>query len=75
LLFTFAPRTPVLAVMHAVGRLIPHMEHRAPAIIPVSERLLSSRIGDEGSLDEFRIGRSHRVNAGFYKSQAMELTR
>lgn len=75
LIFTFAPRTPALSVMHAVGRLIPHLEHRAPAIIPVSEQGLSLRIGDEKQLDSFHIGRSHRVSSGFYKSQAMELVR
>ncbi len=75
LLFTFAPRTPALSLMHAVGRLIPHLEHKAPAIIPVSEQLLSSLVGDERSLDNFRIGRTHRVSSGFYKSQAMEIMR
>ena len=75
LLFTFAPRTPALTVMHAVGRLIPNLEHRAPAIIPVSEQGLSIRIGDNKQLDDFRIGRTHRVSSGFYKSQAMELVR
>ena len=32
--FTFAPRTPALAMMHAVGRLFPRSD-RAPAIEPV----------------------------------------
>ena len=44
-LFTFAPRTPALAVMHAVGRLFPRSD-RAPAIVPVTEhrvrRLISA---------------------------------
>lgn len=75
LVFTFAPRTPALALMHALGRLIPNLEHRAPAIIPVSEQGLSVRIGDNRQLDDFRIGRTHRVSSGFYKSQAMELVR
>ena len=35
ILFTFAPRTPLLAVMHAVGRLFPRGD-RAPAIVPVA---------------------------------------
>ena len=36
-LFTFAPRTPALALMHAVGRLFPRGD-RAPAIEPVRPR-------------------------------------
>ena len=35
ILFTFAPRTPLLAAMHSVGRLFPRGD-RAPAIEPVS---------------------------------------
>jgi len=45
LLFTFAPSTPLLAVMHGVGRLFPRSD-RAPAIEPLPEarlrRLLST---------------------------------
>ena len=37
LLFTFAPRTPALALMHAVGRLFPRGD-RAPSIEPVAKR-------------------------------------
>lgn len=75
MLFTFAPRTPALAVMHMVGRLIPNLQHRAPAIIPVGEHRLVSRFGDEAALDAFSVGRGHRVSSGFYTSQAMELAR
>ncbi|MEM7610485.1 MAG: magnesium protoporphyrin IX methyltransferase [Pseudomonadota bacterium] len=75
MLFTVAPRTPMLTVMHTVGRLIPHREHRAPEIIPVSQNLLQSRFGEQEALDTFSLGRTHRVSSGFYKSLAMELTR
>ncbi len=75
LLFTFAPRTAALTMMHVVGRMIPHMEHRAPAIVPVTPRHLVSRFGDHDALDTFPVGRTHRVSSGFYKSQAMELSR
>ena len=37
LLVTFAPKTPALAMMHAVGRLFPRGD-RAPAIEPVAEQ-------------------------------------
>ena len=39
MLFTFAPRNPLLAAMHAVGRLFPRSD-RAPAIEPVAESAL-----------------------------------
>ncbi|HBY29910.1 MAG TPA: magnesium protoporphyrin IX methyltransferase, partial [Bradyrhizobium sp.] len=37
MLVTFAPKTPALTVMHAVGRLFPRGD-RAPAIEPVAEQ-------------------------------------
>ena len=67
-LFTFAPRTPALAAMHAVGRLFPRGD-RAPAIEPV-------RPGDVPELlDGLRLGRTERVAHGFYTSQALEVLR
>ena len=36
IVFTFAPKTPLLALMHATGRLFPRAD-RAPSIEPVSE--------------------------------------
>jgi len=70
--FTFAPKTPALALMHAVGRLFPRGD-RAPAIEPVSEPLLRKLIAAEPGLRGWRPGRSRRVASGFYTSQAMEL--
>jgi len=72
ILFTFAPRTPALAALHAVGRLFPRGD-RAPAIEPVAEQALRERIAREPQLKEWRIGRTLRITRGFYKSQAMEL--
>jgi magnesium-protoporphyrin O-methyltransferase len=62
-LFTFAPRTAVLGTMLTVGKLFPRGD-RSPAIEPQSEANLRK---------EFKIGRSARIKAGFYFSQAMEL--
>jgi magnesium-protoporphyrin O-methyltransferase len=73
--FTFAPRTAPLAVMHAVGRLIPHSHHRAPAIEPVAERALRRLLAADPALDAWRTGRTQRIASGFYTSQAMELYR
>lgn len=74
LLFTFAPRTPALTLMHAAGRLFPRGD-RAPAIEPVGEDALRRRIGAEPGLDGFRPGRTERIATGFYTSQALELSR
>jgi magnesium-protoporphyrin O-methyltransferase len=74
IVFTFAPRTPALAAMHAVGKLFPR-GNRSPAIQPVPERALCAAIAAEPALTNFRAGRTHRVAAGFYISQALELVR
>ena len=72
LLFTFAPRTAGLSVMHAVGRLFPRGD-RAPAIEPISERSLRRRIGAAPDLHAWQAARSQRVARGFYISQALEV--
>ncbi len=74
-LFTFAPRTPALAAMHAVGRLIPNRQHRAPAIVPVGRNALQRRIAAARELAGWRTGRDERIASGFYTSHAQELTR
>jgi magnesium-protoporphyrin O-methyltransferase len=73
-LFTFAPRTPALAVMHAVGRMFPRQD-RAPAIEPVDAGALEQRLAIQPSLGGWRKGRSRRIDSYFYTSQAMELER
>lgn len=71
---TFAPRTPALSVMHAVGKLFPRGD-RAPAIEPVAEgalhRRLEAALGNQGWM---RL-RTQRIESGFYKSQALEMVR
>jgi magnesium-protoporphyrin O-methyltransferase len=74
ILFTFAPRTAALSVMHAVGRLLPRGD-RAPAIEPVGEAALRRRIVHDDALNGWRAARSLRIGSGFYISQAMELVR
>ncbi len=74
MVYTFAPRTPALRVMHTVGRLFPR-HSRAPAIEPIDAATLSSRIHTDPALSEVRIGRMHRIDSGFYVSHAMELSR
>ncbi|MBR0934166.1 magnesium protoporphyrin IX methyltransferase [Bradyrhizobium jicamae] len=72
LLMTFAPKTPALALMHAVGRAFPR-GNRAPAIEPVSESKLRAMIVDHPDLKDWRFGRHRRIASSFYKSHALEL--
>jgi magnesium-protoporphyrin O-methyltransferase len=74
MLFTFAPRTPLLATMHAVGRLFPRGD-RAPAIEPVSPAGIARRIATDSALQGWRAARTRRVVSGFYMSQGLEVTR
>ena len=71
-LVTFAPKTPALAVMHAVGRAFPR-GNRAPAVEPVAEQSLRRLLVDHPDLDGWAFGRSRRVSSIFYKSHAVEL--
>ena len=73
-LFTFAPRTPALTMMHAVGRFFPRQD-RAPAIEPVDVGVLRRHVSLEPALSGLREGRNFRIDSGFYVSQAMELIR
>ena len=63
--FTFAPRTPMLTVMHSAGLLFPRSD-RAPAIIPVTESKLRQHFGASAL-------RGQRISSGFYKSHALEV--
>jgi magnesium-protoporphyrin O-methyltransferase len=72
--FTFAPGTPMLVTMRAVGRLFPRGD-RAPAIEPVANTALRKALSAEPQLSAWRLGNNHRVDRGFYKSEAMELFR
>ncbi len=72
LLFTFAPKTPLLAIMHATGKLFPR-DDRSPRIVPISERQLNAAISAADIAERFRIVRTQRISSAFYKSQAMEL--
>ncbi len=74
IVFTFAPQTPALSLMHAAGKLFPRAD-KAPAIEPVSESSLRRGIAADPMLAHWRINRTQRVMSGFYTSQAMELVR
>ena len=70
MLFTFAPRTRLLAAMRSVGRLFPS-NNRAPWIEPVAEASLRRRVAQQ--IPQWAASRTQRVSSGFYTSQAMEL--
>ena len=73
LLFTFAPRTPMLSLMHAVGRCLPGTD-RAPAIEPVAFRDIRGRLtSSSSSSHRLRPARTSRVSSGFYVSQLLEV--
>lgn len=74
LVFTFAPKTPALAAMHAVGRLFPRGD-RAPAIEPVGRGRLGKAIDRHAGLTDWRTGRGEKITSGFYMSHAQELVR
>ena len=74
ILFTFAPRTRALAMMHVVGSAFPR-GNRAPSIEPQPERLLRSAIALRPELARFAPARTQRIASGFYISQALELSR
>ncbi|MFN3162947.1 MAG: magnesium protoporphyrin IX methyltransferase [Pseudohongiellaceae bacterium] len=74
MLFTFAPRTPALMVMHSVGKLFPS-GNRSPAIEPAAESTLRRQLAGPESLRDWETGRTQRIDSGFYKSQALEIKR
>lgn len=71
---TFAPRTPLLTVMHAVGKRFPRRD-RAPSIEPVSTSDFHAGFDAHPALSAWRVARTARVSSGFYTSQALELRR
>lgn len=74
ILFTFAPSTPALELMHFVGRLFPK-GNRAPAIEPVRESTLRAAIARQPALEDWRAFRTQKISSGFYQSQAFEIRR
>ena len=65
MVFTVAPRTPLLMLMWRAGKLFPR-SNRSPVMIPHSARELAANLST-GKLREIE-----RVTSGFYISQALE---
>jgi magnesium-protoporphyrin O-methyltransferase len=74
MVFTFAPRSPLLAAMRSVGRLFPRA-NRAPWIEPMPEGELRRLLLQAPGLAQWQVGRTQRISSGFYTSQALELGR
>ena len=74
MVFTFAPRTPFLTVMHAVGQAVPARRPRRRRSNRSRERRLRRRTGRRcREFADWQRGRNQRVVSSFYISQAMEL--
>lgn len=74
IVFTFAPRTPLLAAMIKVGRWMPRKD-RAPWLEPMAADKISTLMQSHAALQAWQAQRTQRVSSGFYKSQALELRR
>lgn len=74
IVFTVAPKTPLLSVMHKAGKLFPNGD-RSPAIIPIKTESLRKNLSENRMLSSWRAGRDARINSGFYISHAMEFAR
>lgn len=74
MVFTIAPRTAMLAAMHAIGQMFPRSD-RSPGIEPVRPERLSDMLLARDDMAGWRTERTARVSRGFYISQAMEVRR
>lgn len=72
LIFTVAPKTAVLSVMHAAGKLFPR-SNRSPRIVPTSIPALRRAIADGPAFQRFHWKGTDRVDCGFYISQGVSL--
>jgi magnesium-protoporphyrin O-methyltransferase len=72
MVFTFAPRTPLLTLMQLVGKAFPRGD-RSPDIVPIAEQTLRKLLAERPTMSAFDALRSERIDVGFYKSQTMEL--
>ena len=73
LLFTHAPGTLMLRLMHASGKLFPRGD-RAPAIQPVAGRTIVRLMASQPGLANWKAGRVQRTHSAFYISEAREFT-
>jgi len=72
--FTLAPRTPLLGALRTVGGLFPRRD-RAPTLHPVPVRAFVDRVLAHPEFSEWARGRDRFVRSGVYFSHAVELVR
>jgi magnesium-protoporphyrin O-methyltransferase len=70
IIFTVAPRTPLLMAMWRVGKLFPRAD-RSPVMVPHSSARLTQGLRAAGS--NACLTPLDRISRGFYISQAMEV--
>jgi magnesium-protoporphyrin O-methyltransferase len=70
IIFTVAPRTPLLMAMWRMGKLFPRAD-RSPVMVPHSAARLAQGLRAAGS--NARLTPLDRIARGFYISQAMEV--
>lgn len=74
LVFTLAPRTPLLGALRTVGGLFPRRD-RAPTLHPVPVRAFVDQALAHPELSAWGRGRERFVRSGVYFSHAVELVR
>lgn len=72
MLVTRIPRTPVLGTLLSVGRLFPRRD-RSPRVEPVRPADWNAAVAR--ALPFWKVAREHRISAGFYTSEAVEVVR
>ncbi|MDE3238334.1 MAG: magnesium protoporphyrin IX methyltransferase [Paracoccaceae bacterium] len=70
IVFTLAPRTPLLRLMHLTGKAFPRA-NRSPAIVPHRAEAIAAALAPRAP--DWALAPVGRVACGFYISQAMEL--
>ncbi len=70
--FTVAPRTPLLMAMWQSGKLFPRSD-RSPTMVPHAPEAIARALRDAGTPARLKV--LERVAQGFYISQALEVSR
>jgi magnesium-protoporphyrin O-methyltransferase len=69
IVFTVAPRTPLLMAMWRAGQLFPRSD-RSPTMVPHAPSKLAAALGARRA--QGRLSTHNRISRGFYISQALE---
>ena len=72
--FTYAPWTPLLGTMQAVGKLFPR-GNRSPWIVPHRPNRVAITVHRDERFEGWELGRDQHITSGFYHSKAQELKR